>query len=81
MLKLTAVSCAVAFLTLLPWGVRNQLRYGEFFLTDSHGGNTALVGANPNADGTYTRSLNKLFSEGTGYKLFAPPHRTSHGGR
>ena len=35
----------------LPWGVRNHVRYGELFLTDSHGGHTALVGANPNTDG------------------------------
>ena len=39
---------------LLPWGIRNQRRYGEFFLTDSHGGHTALVGANPNTDGVYS---------------------------
>ena len=58
-----------------PGGIRNQPRYGEFFLTDSHGGHTALVGANPNSDGNYSRSLNRLFSEGTGYALFAPPHR------
>ena len=51
--------------------------YGEFFFTDSHGGHTALVGANPNTDGSYSRSLNRLFSEGTGYALFAPPHRES----
>jgi len=73
----TLAAVVVASLVLLPWGIRNKKRYGEFFLTDSHGGNTALVGSNPNSDGTYTRSLNKLFSEGTGYKLFAPPHRES----
>jgi len=73
----TLAAVVVASLVLLPWGIRNKKRYGEFFLTDSHGGNTALVGSNPNSDGTYTRSLNRLFSEGTGYKLFAPPHRES----
>lgn len=66
---------AVAFVVLLPWGLRNRHLYGEFFLTDSHGGHTALVGANPDSDGAYSRSLNRLFSEGTGYALFAPPHR------
>ena len=71
----TLAACFVAFLVLLPWGVRNHLRYGELFLTDSHGGHTALVGANPNTDGRYSRSLNRLFAEGTGYALFAPPHR------
>ena len=73
----TLAACFLAFLVLLPWGVRNHHRYGEFFLTDSHGGHTALVGANPNTDGSYSRSLNRLFSEGTGYALFAPPHRES----
>ncbi|HXU04135.1 MAG TPA: glycosyltransferase family 39 protein [Polyangia bacterium] len=73
----TLAAAVVASLVLLPWGIRNKKRYGEFFLTDSHGGHTALVGSNPNSDGTYTRSLNRLFYEGTGYRLFAPPHRES----
>jgi 4-amino-4-deoxy-L-arabinose transferase-like glycosyltransferase len=73
----TAAALVVALLLLIPWGIRNQRRYGEFFLTDSHGGHTALVGANPNSEGTYSRSLNRLFSEGTGYSLFKPPHRES----
>jgi len=71
----TIAACVIAFLVLLPWGIRNKMRYGEFFLTDSHGGHTALVGANPNSDGSYSRSLNKLFHEGTGYGLFDEPHR------
>jgi 4-amino-4-deoxy-L-arabinose transferase-like glycosyltransferase len=71
----TIAACVVAALVLLPWGIRNKLRYGEFFLTDSHGGHTALVGANPNTDGNYSRSLNRLFREGTGYSLFEEPHR------
>ncbi|MES1158128.1 MAG: hypothetical protein ABUL67_03410, partial [Haliangium ochraceum] len=73
----TTAAGLVALVMLLPWGVRNYRRYGEFFLTDSHGGHTALVGANPNSEGTYSRSLNRLFSEGTGYSLFKPPHRAS----
>ncbi|HVZ89554.1 MAG TPA: glycosyltransferase family 39 protein [Polyangia bacterium] len=73
----TALACLVAFLVLLPWGLRNRHVYGEFFLTDSHGGHTALVGANPNSEGTYSRSLNRLFAEGTGYALFSSPHRES----
>ncbi|HEY2903308.1 MAG TPA: glycosyltransferase family 39 protein [Polyangia bacterium] len=73
----TAVSCALAVCVLLPWGIRNQRRYGEFFLTDSHGGHTALVGANPDTDGVYSRSLNLMFWKGTGFKLFEPPHRQS----
>ncbi len=73
----TAVAVLVALVLLIPWGIRNQRRYGEFFLTDSHGGHTALVGANPNSEGTYSRSLNRLFTEGTGYSLFKPPQRES----
>ncbi len=45
--------------------------------TDAHGGHTALVGANPNSEGRYSRSLNRMFTEGTGHKLFASPHRDS----
>ena len=71
----TALSCALAFLTLLPWGLRNHAVYGELFLTDSHGGHTALVGANPNTDGVYSRSLNRMFTETTGYRLLEAPHR------
>ena len=73
----TLAACLVAVLVLLPWGIRNKMRYGEFFLTDSHGGHTALVGSNPNSEGNYSRSLNRLFAEGSGYKLFATPHRAS----
>jgi 4-amino-4-deoxy-L-arabinose transferase-like glycosyltransferase len=76
-LKRTALSCVIALAVLAPWGVRNHLRYGEVFLTDSHGGHTALVGANPNSEGVYTRSLNQMFSRGTPYALFAEPHRES----
>jgi len=71
----TLAAAAVAFLVLLPWGVRNHFRYGEFFLTDSHGGHTALVGANPDTEGVYSRSLNRMFEVGTGYRLFSEPHR------
>ena len=71
----TGAACLIAFLVLLPWGLRNRHRYGEFFVTDSHGGHTAMVGANPNSDGVYSRSLNRMFSEGTGLRLFVEPHR------
>jgi 4-amino-4-deoxy-L-arabinose transferase-like glycosyltransferase len=73
----TVAAAVIAFLVLLPWGLRNHDRYGEFFLTDSHGGHTALVGANPNSEGSYSRSLNRLYAEGTGYALFSSPHRES----
>jgi hypothetical protein len=73
--KSTAIACLVAFLMLVPWAVRNRLRYGETFFTDSHGGLTALVGANPNTDGCYSRSLNRMFRDVTGFTLLAEPHR------
>jgi 4-amino-4-deoxy-L-arabinose transferase-like glycosyltransferase len=73
----TALACAVAFLVMLPWGLRNRAAYGELFFTDSHGGHTALVGANPNTDGVYSRSLNRMFTAATGYTLLEPPHRES----
>jgi 4-amino-4-deoxy-L-arabinose transferase-like glycosyltransferase len=69
------VGAFIALVMLAPWVLRNRLRYGEWFLTDSHGGLTALVGVNPNTDGRYSRSLNRLFKEATGYTLLAEPHR------
>jgi hypothetical protein len=36
---------------------------------------TALVGANPNTDGCYSRSLNRMFRDVTGFPLLAEPHR------
>ena len=72
-----ARGAAVAFLVLLPWGMRNHLRYGEFFFTDSHGGHTALVGANPEHRRRYSRSLNRLFSGGPATRCSSEPHRES----
>jgi hypothetical protein len=72
---LGAVAGTVALLILSPWAVRNRLRYGETFFTDSHGGLTALVGANPNTDGCYSRSLNRMFHDVTGLRVLAEPHR------
>jgi hypothetical protein len=69
------LACGLALLVLSPWAARNYLRYGETFFTDSHGGLTALVGANPNTDGCYSRSLNRMFHNVTGYTLLAEPHR------
>jgi 4-amino-4-deoxy-L-arabinose transferase-like glycosyltransferase len=71
----TAISCLVAAAVLAPWALRNRLRYGETFFTDSHGGLTALVGANPNSEGRYSRSLNRMFEEATGYRVLGEPHR------
>jgi 4-amino-4-deoxy-L-arabinose transferase-like glycosyltransferase len=69
------LATVVALAVLSPWAWRNHRRYGEWFITDSHGGLTALVGANPNSDGRYTRSLNRIFKDVTGYTLLAEPHR------
>ncbi len=69
------LACLAALVVLAPWVVRNQFRYGETVLTDSHGGLTALVGANPDSDGTYSRSLNRMFKEATGYTVLGEPHR------
>lgn len=74
-LKGAVLACAVAALLLVPWAVRNRLRYGETFIGDSHGGVTALVGANPNSDGNYSRSLNRMFAEVTGMRVLGEPHR------
>ena len=74
-IQCAAIACGIALLALAPWAVRNRLRYGETFFTDSHGGLTALVGANPNTDGCYSRSLNRTFHDVTGFALLAEPHR------
>jgi 4-amino-4-deoxy-L-arabinose transferase-like glycosyltransferase len=70
-----AMAVAIAFVVILPWGVRNRVKYGEWVLTDSHGGLTALVGAYPNTDGRYTRALNRGFAEVTGHAWLSEPHR------
>jgi len=63
------VGMAVAFAVLSPWALRNHALYGETFFTDSHGGHTALVGANPDSEGTYSRSLNLMFTKATGFSF------------
>jgi 4-amino-4-deoxy-L-arabinose transferase-like glycosyltransferase len=71
----TLAACLVAVLVLLPWGIRNKVRYGEFFLTDSHGGHTALVGSNPNSEGNYSRSLNRCSRRGADTSCSRPTSR------
>jgi len=66
----------VAFAVLSPWALRNHALYGETFFTDSQGGHTALVGANPDSEGTYSRSLNLMFTKATGFGfLYDGPER------
>lgn len=70
-----AFATVAALLVLTPWAVRNHQRYGQAFLTDSHGGLTALVGAYPNSDGQFTRALNRSFETVTGIPWLGAPHR------
>jgi 4-amino-4-deoxy-L-arabinose transferase-like glycosyltransferase len=41
-----AFTCGMA-LTLLPWGLRNQLQFDRFITSTTHGGYTMLLGNNP----------------------------------
>ena len=72
---LTATGVAVTLLVLLPWGIRHLRSSGDLYFTDDHGGITALIGANPNSEGTYTRALNRLFKDVTGRGVLDEPHR------
>jgi hypothetical protein len=72
---LTAIGVAATFVVLLPWGVRHLRQSGTLYFTDDHGGITALIGANPNSEGTYTRALNQLFKDVTGRGVLDEPHR------
>lgn len=70
----TAAGLAATLLVLLPWGVRHAWQSGHLYFTDDHGGITALIGANPNSEGTYTRALNSLFKDVTGRGVLDEPH-------
>ena len=72
---LTAVGVATTLLVLLPWGIRHVRGSGALYFTDDHGGITALIGANPNSEGTYTRALNRMFKDVTGRSVLDEPHR------
>ena len=75
---LTAVGVATTLVVLLPWGIRHVRQSGALYFTDDHGGITALIGANPNSEGTYTRALNRMFKDVTGPqrpRRTAPRHR------
>jgi hypothetical protein len=72
---LTAIGVAAALVVLLPWGIRHVRQSGSLYFTDDHGGITALIGANPNSEGTYTRALNRLFKDVTGRSVLDEPHR------
>ena len=72
---LTALATAATLVVLLPWAVRNLRQHGALYFTDDHGGITALIGANPNSEGTYTRALNRMFKDVTGRSVLDEPHR------
>jgi hypothetical protein len=71
----TGLAMLLTALLLLPWGLRNRSQSGEFYLTDSHGGITALMGNDPNTEGTYSRSLGAMFLQLTGRTFLTEPHR------
>ena len=73
-LLLTAAGLAAALVVLSPWAVRHLRQSGSLYFTDDHGGITALIGANPNSEGTYTRALNRLFKDVTGRSVLDEPH-------
>jgi len=73
----TGAGLAAALLVLLPWGIRHVRQSGAFYFTDDHGGITALIGANPNSEGTYTRALNGLFKDVTGRGVLDEPHHAT----
>ena len=72
---LTAAGVGATLIVLLPWGVRHVRQSGALYFTDDHGGITALIGANPNSEGTYTRALNRMFKDVTGKSVLDEPHR------
>jgi hypothetical protein len=74
-LALTGAAVAATLLVLLPWGLRHVRQSGHLYFTDDHGGITALIGANPNSEGTYTRALNQMFHDLTGRGVLDEPHR------
>jgi hypothetical protein len=74
-LLLTGAGVAATVLVLLPWGIRHVRESGALYFTDDHGGITALIGANPNSEGTYTRALNRMFKDVTGKSVLDEPHR------
>jgi hypothetical protein len=73
-LLLTAASVGATLVVLAPWGLRHVRESGALYFTDDHGGVTALIGANPNSEGTYTRALNRMFNDVTGRSVLAEPH-------
>ena len=76
-LALTAAGLAAALVVLSPWAIRHLRQSGSLYFTDDHGGITALIGANPNSEGTYTRALNQMFKDVTGRSVLDEPHHAT----
>ena len=73
-LALTAAAVVSTLVVLSPWALRHARESGHAYFTDDHGGVTALIGANPNSEGTYTRALNQMFRDLTGRGVLDEPH-------
>jgi hypothetical protein len=78
-LGLTAAGLVAALVVLSPWAIRHLRQSGALYFTDDHGGITALIGANPNSEGTYTRALNQMFKDVTGRSVLDEPHHATDG--
>jgi hypothetical protein len=76
-LLLTAAGLAAALVVLSPWALKHLKQSGALYFTDDHGGITALIGANPNSEGTYTRALNQMFKDVTGRSVLDEPHHAT----
>ncbi len=76
-LVLTTAGLAAALVVLSPWAIRHLRQSGSLYFTDDHGGITALIGANPNSEGAYTRALNRLFKDVTGRSVLDEPHHAT----
>ena len=76
-LGLTAAGLAAALVVLSPWALQHLKQSGALYFTDDHGGITALIGANPNSEGTYTRALNQMFKDVTGRSVLDEPHHAT----
>ena len=76
-LLLTGAGLAAALVVLSPWAIHHVRQSGALYFTDDHGGITALIGANPNSEGSYTRALNQLFKDVTGRSVLDEPHHAT----
>lgn len=70
----TALAVVISLLALSPWAIRNLAVNGQLSFTDTHGGVTALMGNDPNTEGTYSRSLSSRFHALTGKTFLSQPH-------